>query len=101
KAPPIAEANIAALNAGNAFGETAEMPSYIQGYSVRPADLEPGTYRAISGTEALAFGLLAGVKKAGIPQLFFGSYPITPASGLLHILASLRHLGVITFQAED
>ena len=101
KSPPIAEANIAALNAGNAFGETAEMPAHIQGYSVRPADLEPGTYRAISGTEALAFGLLAGVKKAGLKNLFFGSYPITPASGLLHALAGLRHLGVITFQAED
>ncbi len=101
KSPPIAEANIAALNAGNAFGETAEMPAHIQGYAVRPADLAPGTYRAISGTEALAFGLLAGVKKAGLEQLFFGSYPITPASGLLHALASLRHLGVITFQAED
>ena len=78
KSPPIAEANIAALNAGNAFGETAEMPAHVQGYSVRPADLDPGTYRAISGTEALAFGLLAGVKKAGLKNLFFGSYPITP-----------------------
>ncbi len=101
KAPPIADANIAALNAGNAFGETAEMPTHIQGYAVRPADLAPGTYRAISGTEALAFGLLTGVKKAGLAQLFFGSYPITPASGLLHALAGLRHLGVVTFQAED
>jgi len=101
KAPPIAAANIAALNAGNAFGETAEMPSHVQGYAVRPADLAPGTYRAISGTEALAFGLIAGLQKAGLPQLFFGSYPITPASGLLHALAGLRHLGVVTFQAED
>ena len=101
KSPPIAEANIAALNAGNAFGETAEMPTHIQGYAVRPADLEPGTYRAISGTEALAFGLLTGVKKAGLERLFFGSYPITPASGLLHALAGMRHLGVLTFQAED
>jgi 2-oxoglutarate ferredoxin oxidoreductase subunit alpha len=101
KLPPIAAANIAALNAGNAFGETAEMPTHIQGYAVRPADLEPGTYRAISGTEALAFGLLAGVKKAGLERLFFGSYPITPASGLLHALAGMRHLGALTFQAED
>ncbi|HKP31036.1 MAG TPA: 2-oxoacid:acceptor oxidoreductase subunit alpha [Gemmatimonadales bacterium] len=101
KSPPIADANIAALNAGNAFGETAEMPTHIQGYAVRPADLEPGTYRAISGTEALAFGLLTGVQKAGLERLFFGSYPITPASGLLHALAGMRHLGVLTFQAED
>ena len=101
KAPPIAEANIAALNAGHAYGETTELPADIQGYSVRPAELPPGTYRAVSGAEALAYGLIAGVKKAGLETLFFGSYPITPASSLLHMLASLRHLGVVTFQAED
>ena len=101
KAPPIAEANIAALNAGHAYGETAELPADIHGYSVRPAELPHGTYRAISGAEALAYGLIAGVKKAGLDTLFFGSYPITPASSLLHMLATLRHLGVVTFQAED
>ncbi len=101
KAPPIAEANIAALNAGNAFGETSEMSLALPGYTVRPADLPAGTYRAISGTEALAYGLITGVQKAGLRTLFFGSYPITPASSLLHTLAGLRHLGVVTFQAED
>jgi 2-oxoglutarate ferredoxin oxidoreductase subunit alpha len=101
KAPPVAEANIAALKAGHAFGETAEMPVHITGYTVRRAELPPGTYRTVSGTEALAYGLLAGVRAAGLSRLFFGSYPITPASALLHTLASLRHLGVTTFQAED
>jgi 2-oxoglutarate ferredoxin oxidoreductase subunit alpha len=101
KSPPIAGSNIAALNAGHAYGETAEMPVDIHGYTVRPAELPPGTYRAISGAEALAFGLIAGVQKAGLKTLFFGSYPITPASSLLHLLATMRHLGVVTFQAED
>lgn len=101
KAPPVAEANIAALKAGHAFGETAEMPVHVHGYTVSKAELPPGTYRTVSGTEALAYGLIAGVKAAGIDTLFLGSYPITPASALLHTLAGLRHLGVVTFQAED
>jgi 2-oxoglutarate ferredoxin oxidoreductase subunit alpha len=101
EAPDIAQANIAALNAGHAYGETTEMAGHITPYTVPHANLAPGLYRAVSGTEALAFGLIAGVKAAGIPTLFFGSYPITPASGLLHALAGLRHLGVVTFQAED
>jgi 2-oxoglutarate/2-oxoacid ferredoxin oxidoreductase subunit alpha len=101
KAPPIAEANIAALKAGHAFGETAEMPVHVHGYTVRRAELPPGTYRTVSGTEALAYGLIAGVRAAGVDTLFLGSYPITPASALLHTLAGLRHLGVVTFQAED
>ena len=101
KAPPIAEANIAALKAGHAFGETAELSLDIQGYHVSRGQLAPGLYRTVSGAEALAYGLLAGVKAAGLEKLFFGSYPITPASSLLHILAGLRHFGVVTFQAED
>ena len=101
KSPPIAEANIAALMAGHAFGETAELPVDIQGYTVSRASLPPGIYRTISGAEALAYGLIAGTRAAGLDKLFFGSYPITPASSLLHVLARLRHLGVVTYQAED
>ncbi len=98
--PELAEANAAALNAGHAFGETAEL-SAIVGYRVAPAKTEPGEYRTVSGTEALAWGLLAGVKAAGLSKLFLGSYPITPASPLLHVLAGLKAQGVVTFQAED
>jgi 2-oxoglutarate ferredoxin oxidoreductase subunit alpha len=101
KSPPIAEANIAALMAGHAFGETAELPVDIQGYTVSRASLAPGVYRTISGAEALAYGLIAGTRAAGLEKMFFGSYPITPASSLLHVLARLRHLGVVTYQAED
>jgi len=101
KLPQIAQANIAALNAGDAFGETAELPGDVVGYTVARADLPAGVYRTVSGSEALAFGLVAGVRAMGLEKLFFGSYPITPASTLLHILATLRHLGVVTFQAED
>lgn len=100
KTPHIADANIAALNAGHAFGETAEMQSDLAEYTVPPAPVEPGEYRTITGTEALAWGLLAGSRAAGL-RLFFGSYPITPASPLLHTLAALKRYGVITFQAED
>jgi 2-oxoglutarate ferredoxin oxidoreductase subunit alpha len=100
KRPELAQANVAALNAGHAFGETAEM-SAIVGYRVAPAKAEPGTYRTVSGTEALAWGLVAGVKAAGLSKLFLGSYPITPASPLLHVLAGLKAQGVVTFQAED
>jgi len=101
KLPPIAGANIAALNAGNAYGETAELQGEVHTYSVQPAELPAGIYRTVSGTEAMAYGLVAGFRKAGLDTLFFGSYPITPASGLLHTLANLRVPGVVTFQAED
>jgi 2-oxoglutarate ferredoxin oxidoreductase subunit alpha len=101
KEPAVKDANLRALNAGHAFGETAEMPSHVAGYSVPAADLEPGVYRTVSGTEALAWGLIAGAKKAGLERVVFGSYPITPASPLLHTLAGLKDLGVVTFQAED
>lgn len=100
KRPELAQANVAALNAGHAFGETAEM-SPIAAYRVRPARVEPGEYRTVTGTEALAWGLLAGVRAAGIEKLVFASYPITPASPLLHTLAGLKAYGVVTFQAED
>ena len=99
-APKVAEANIAALNAGHAYGETAELPSGAEGYIVPKADVAPGVYRAVTGTEAIAWGLVTGAHKAGL-KLFFGSYPITPASALLHSLANLRQYGVTTFQAED
>ncbi|MBI2402202.1 MAG: 2-oxoacid:acceptor oxidoreductase subunit alpha [Gemmatimonadetes bacterium] len=100
KRPELARANTTALNAGHAFGETAEMGA-IAGYHVAPAVAEPGEYRTVTGTEALAWGLLAGVRAAGLKKLMFGSYPITPASALLHTLAGLKAHGVVTFQAED
>ncbi|MEE9155343.1 MAG: 2-oxoacid:acceptor oxidoreductase subunit alpha [Gemmatimonadota bacterium] len=99
--PEIAEANIAALNAGHAFGETTELSHEITAYSVPEAELAAGRYRAITGTEATAFGLVAGLRAAGLEKLVFASYPITPASPVLHVLARLKAHGVITFQAED
>jgi 2-oxoglutarate ferredoxin oxidoreductase subunit alpha len=98
--PEIAEANIAALNAGHAFGETAELSERITGYIVNPADVAPGLYRSITGGEAMAYGLVVGASLAGL-KLVFGSYPITPASPLLHTLSTLRRYGVVTLQAED
>lgn len=100
KRPEIAQANIAALNAGHAFGETAEIGAGIGGFTVAPADLDAGTYRTVSGAEAMAWGLVAGARLAGL-NLVFCSYPITPASTILHALAPLREYGVTTFQAED
>jgi 2-oxoglutarate ferredoxin oxidoreductase subunit alpha len=97
----IRDANLRALNAGHAFGETAEMPSHVAGYSVAAARLQPGTYRTVSGTEALAWGLVTGLKAAGLERLVLGSYPITPASPLLHTMAGFQDYGVVTFQAED
>ncbi len=98
--PEIAKANVAALNAGHAFAETAEMPNDIGAYAVPPAQLEPGLYRNITGTEAAAWGLVAGAQLASAPMAFC-SYPITPASALLHVLARLKEYDVLTFQAED
>ena len=96
----IAQANIAALNAGHAYGETAELPSGVEIYMVPQAKLEPGLYRNTTGSEALAYGLLAGGQLSGL-SLTFASYPITPASNLLHTLSALKEYDVITFQAED
>ncbi|MCB9601813.1 MAG: 2-oxoacid:acceptor oxidoreductase subunit alpha [Sandaracinus sp.] len=100
KDPNLAEANVAALNAGHVYGETAELPHGIGIYQVPKATLPAGTYRTISGNDALAWGLVAGAKLAELP-LFYGSYPITPASTLLHALAKLKSFDVVTFQAED
>jgi 2-oxoglutarate ferredoxin oxidoreductase subunit alpha len=96
--PVIAEANKRALKAGYAFGETTEI--FHTHYRVAPAQLAPGTYRNITGNEATALGFLAASKLADRP-LFYGSYPITPASDILHQLSSYKHFGVKTFQAED
>src|SRR5690554_1487069 len=98
--PDLVAANCAALDAGHAWGETAELPSGISAWRVPAARLEPGTYRNITGAQALTWGLLAGAQKAGLGMSFCG-YPITPASVLLHSLASLKNFGVVTFQAED
>ncbi len=97
----IAEAAVATLSAGHAFGETVEMPTRIPGYTVSRAELDPGVYRTVSGTDALAWGLVSGLKSSGLTRMVFASYPITPASPLLHLLARMKELGVVTFQAED
>ena len=100
KKPAIANANIAALNAGHAFGETSEMSSEIKRYQIAPAKTEPGIYSTVTGSETLAWGLVAGSQLADL-KLMFGSYPITPASSILHLLSRLKEFGVVTFQAED
>jgi 2-oxoglutarate ferredoxin oxidoreductase subunit alpha len=96
--PVLADANIAALDAGHALGETAEL--HLPVWRVPPAPIAGGLYRTVTGHEALAFGLVDGAQKAGLAMTFC-SYPITPASALLHHLARLKGLGVTTFQAED
>src|SRR5207344_1711846 len=96
--PVVAEANKRALKAGYAFGETTEI--FHTHYRVKPAHLPPGTYRNITGNEATALGFLAASKLAD-RQLFYGSYPITPASDILHQLSGYKTFGVKTFQAED
>ena len=96
----VAEANIAALYAGHAFGETAELGEDAAAFSVPPAVLPDGLYRNVTGQQALAWGLVAGSQAADLSMLFC-SYPITPASGLLHGLAALNDPEVATFQAED
>jgi 2-oxoglutarate ferredoxin oxidoreductase subunit alpha len=96
--PEIMAANVAAFQAGWNYGETTE--AFSVRYEVKPAPLTPGTYRNISGNTALAYGLVAASQLAGLP-LFLGSYPITPASDILHELAKHKRFGVRTFQAED
>ena len=96
--PVIAEANLAAFNAGWAYGETTE--SFSVSYEVAPAALPEGTYRTITGNKALAFGLVTAGNRSGLP-VFLGSYPITPASDILHELSQLKEFNVMTFQAED
>jgi 2-oxoglutarate ferredoxin oxidoreductase subunit alpha len=98
KRPEIAEANLKALRAGYAFGETTE--TFAVTYEVKPAKLAPGTYRNITGNQALSYGLIAASQLSKLP-LFLGAYPITPASSILEELAGYKHFGVRTFQAED
>ena len=100
KLPNIAAANIACLKAGHAFGETAELPDGALVYEIKPATFRPGLYRTVTGSEALAWGLVAGSQLAGL-KLVFSSYPITPASSVLHVLSRLKAYDVVTFQAED
>lgn len=98
KKPQIMAANIAAFEAGWSFGETTE--SFSVRYEVKPAPMVPGTYRNITGNPALAYGLIAASRQSGLP-LFLGSYPITPASDILHELSKHKDFGVVTVQAED
>jgi 2-oxoglutarate/2-oxoacid ferredoxin oxidoreductase subunit alpha len=100
KKPELAEANIAALNAGHAYGETVEIGGQLRQSYVAPAPVSPGLYRTMTGAEAVAYGLVAGAQLAGL-KMFFGGYPITPASSILHYLSGLKEYGVTTFQAED
>jgi 2-oxoglutarate/2-oxoacid ferredoxin oxidoreductase subunit alpha len=96
KKPHIAQANVASLKAGHAFGETAELTAF----EVKPATLAPGRYRRITGNQAIAYGLIAASVQSKLP-LFLGSYPITPASDILHELSRHKNFGVRTVQAED
>ena len=98
KKPLILEANLTAFRKGWDFGETSE--EFKSSYEVPPAKMEPGTYRNVSGNTALAWGMIAAAKQTGL-QLFLGSYPITPASDILHELSKYKNFNVITFQAED
>jgi 2-oxoglutarate/2-oxoacid ferredoxin oxidoreductase subunit alpha len=104
KKPELAGANIAALNAGHAYGETAEIGTpgtvAIPQQRVASAPAEPGLYRTITGADSISYGLVAGAQLAGV-EIFFGGYPITPASAILHNLSKLKEFGVTTFQAED
>jgi 2-oxoglutarate ferredoxin oxidoreductase subunit alpha len=98
KKPEIFESNVKALQAGYNFGDTTE--TFTTRYKVEKAKMEPGTYRSIMGNQALAYGLIAASQKSGL-QLFLGSYPITPASDILHELSRYKSFGIKTFQAED
>jgi 2-oxoglutarate/2-oxoacid ferredoxin oxidoreductase subunit alpha len=96
--PELAEANILAFRAGHAYGETTE--AFAVTYEVAPAKLEVGTYRQITGNTALAYGIITAGQVSGLP-VFLGSYPITPASDILHELSKHKAFNVTTFQAED
>lgn len=98
KKPTILEANLKVLKAGYHYGETTE--TFTTNYKVKAAPMEKGVYRSIMGNQALVMGLVTAAKKSGLP-LFYGSYPITPASDVLHGLAAYKNFGVKTFQAED
>ena len=96
--PAIRDANVTAFKTGYAFGETTEV--FAVRYEVAPAPMPPGRYRQISGNLALAYGLVAAARKADLP-MFLGTYPITPASDVLHELSKHKRFGITTFQAED
>lgn len=98
KKPDILDANLELLRKGFYFGETTEL--FATRYEVSPATLPPGRYRAIQGVHALAMGLVAAAKQSGL-QVFYGSYPITPASDILHALSRFKNHGILTVQAED
>jgi len=98
KKPLLSEANKLALKAGYSYCEATE--AFQISYEIPPAQLTPGTYRNISGNQALAIGFVTAAQKAGL-KLFLGSYPITPASDILHELSKYKNFGVLTFQAED
>ena len=98
KKPEIMDSNVKALQAGYNFGDTTE--TFTTRYKVDKARMEPGEYRSIMGNQAVAYGLIAASQKSGLP-LFLGSYPITPASDILHELSRYKSFGVKTFQAED
>ncbi|WP_030457033.1 2-oxoacid:acceptor oxidoreductase subunit alpha [Herbidospora cretacea] len=98
KKPEIAKSNVAAFNAGYNYGETTE--AFSVSYEIKPAPLSAGVYRNISGNQALALGLVAASVQSKLP-LFLGSYPITPASDILHELSKHKRFGIRTFQAED
>ncbi|HCD51335.1 MAG TPA: 2-oxoglutarate ferredoxin oxidoreductase subunit alpha [Balneolaceae bacterium] len=98
KKPEIAEANVKVLKAGYFFGETTEI--FSSRVTVKQADLESGTYRNITGNEAIVLGMVAAARKSNMP-MFLGTYPITPASDVLHGLAKHKKFGITTFQAED
>jgi len=98
RSPELIEANLRAFNAGWAYGETTE--AFATRYTVASAEIEPGRYTSMTGNKAVALGLMAAAAKAD-KQLFYASYPITPASDILHELSEHKDFGVITFQAED
>ena len=98
KKPEIFESNVKALQAGYNFGDTTE--TFSTRYKVARAKMKPGSYRSIMGNQALSYGLIAASQKSGLP-LFLGSYPITPASDILHELSRYKNFGIKTFQAED
>ncbi len=98
KAPDIRDANVTAFKAGWNFGETTE--AFAVQYEIKPAPMSAGTYRNITGNLALAYGIVAGSVQSGLP-IFLGTYPITPASDILHELSKHKRFGITTFQAED
>ena len=98
KVPDIRDANIRAVKAGWNFGETTE--TFIVQYEIKPAPMDAGNYRNITGNLALSYGLVAGGVQSGLP-LFLGTYPITPASDILHELSKHKRFNITTFQAED